>query len=86
MICAPTTALQTKISHLGCVMRVRKLLGVVTVASVAVILVFRSGLVEAFSSKEMPKYFAFGTLVRKVPSCKCACEHSFIVMVRHFPE
>ena len=67
---APAIALKRSSFHLGLALLLQGFLRAVIVASIAVIREFKSGLLEAFSSREIPRYFASGTLQRKVPSSK----------------
>ena len=61
----------TRSFNFGLAQLLQKFSKAVTVASVAVIHEFKSGVLEARSAKEMPTYFASGMLLRKVPSSKC---------------
>ena len=83
-IFAPAMALKTRSFHLGFVLLVQKYFRAVIVARVEVILAFRSGLLDALSSNEIPKYLASGTLLRWVPSSKWVWDFPFMVMVMHF--
>ena len=65
---APAIALNARSPHLGLALRAQKFSKPMLVASVAVIREFKSGVLEAFSSNEMPRYFASGTLLSNVPS------------------
>ena len=67
-IFAPTTALKTKSFHVGCALLFPKFFNVVTVARVAVNRAVRSGVSDAPSCSETPRYFASGAFERNVPS------------------
>ena len=83
-IFAPAMALTSRSSHVGVVLLVQKYCRAVIVASVEVILAFKSGLLDVISSSEIPRYCATATLLRYVPSSKWVCECQCMVMARHF--